>query len=409
MILTDKRVRSATLLPRRSSARQLILSLGTAFLAFLMSAQLLWADEDEDKYLEIVQIIQQADTLNAKGQTAAAVSKYQQALIALRLFRRSHLDWNPPVVSYRLKYLTDKIEAATATSPSDSTDAQKTTSPGNAPSETEVKLIDAGSEPRGVLRLHPKAGDKQILTLSITMAMDMKLGDMATPAVKLPTMTMTSEITVQQVAEGGDITYETLMTDAGVVDTPGVMPQVADAMKSSFAGLKGLSGKGVMTSRGVNKGQEISIPSGTDPQLRQALDQMKQSLSSLSAPFPEEPVGAGAKWEAKTPLKSQGMTIQQTATYELVSVTGDQLNLKTTIVQTAANQKIQSPALPGMKVDLTRMEGSGNGEIAVELARLLPVKGNLESHADLSMGMNAGGQKQTMSMKMDINMQLETK
>jgi hypothetical protein len=409
MIQTDKWAQSAALVFQKKGSHQVIWFLCAVLLAFFVCAQPLWADEDEDKYLEIVQVIQQADALNAKGQTAAAISKYQQALIALRMFRRNHLDWNPPVVAYRLKYLTDKLQTSTAATPSDATDAQKSAGPATAPSETEVKLIDAGSEPRSVLRLHPKAGDKQIVTLSITLAMDMKVGDMATPAIKLPAMTMTSEVTVQQVAEGGDISYETLMTDAGVVDSPGVMPQVAEAMKSSFAGLKGLSGKGLMTSRGVNKGQEISIPSGTDPQLQQALDQMKQSLSCLSTPFPEEPVGAGAKWEAKTPLQSQGMTIQQTATYELVSVNGDQLNLKNSIVQTAANQKIQSPAMPGMKVDLTKMDGSGNGEITVELSRLLPLKGTLQSHADLSMGMNAGGQKQTMSMKMDINMQIETK
>jgi len=409
MIQTDKWARSVTLTSRKKCSRQPIWSLCAVFLVFLMSAQLLWADEDEDKYLEIVQGIQQADALNAKGQTAEAVAKYQQSLIALRLFRRTHLDWNPPVVAYRLKYLTDKIQASTAATPSDGTEAHKTASPGSAASETEVKLIEAGSEPHSVLRLHPKAGDKQIVTLSITMAMDMKVGDAATPAMKLPGMTMTSEITVQQVAEGGDISYETMMTDAGVVDTPGVMPQVAEAMKSSFAGLKGLSGKGVMTSRGMNKSQEISMPSGTDPQLQQALDQMKQSFSSFSSLFPEEPVGPGAKWEAKLPIKSQGMVIQQTATYELVSVEGDQLNLKTSIVQTAANQKIESPALPGMKVDLTKMDGSGTGETTVELARLLPVKGSLQTHADLSMGMNVGGQKQTMSLKMDISTQVETK
>jgi hypothetical protein len=93
----------------------------------------------------------------------------------------------------------------------------------------------------------------------------------------------------------------------------------------------------------------------------------------------------------------------------LVSVDGDQLVAKTTITQTASNQKIQSPGMPGLKVDLTHMSGKGTGELTMDLARLLPQKANVDSHTELQMGVNAGGQKQTMAMNMDVSMQVECK
>ena len=70
------------------------------------------------------------------------------------------------------------------------------------------------------------------------------------------------------------------------------------------------------------------MPPGADAQTRQLMDQMKDSFSSVAAPLPEEAVGPGARWEVKMPIKSQGMTIDQTATYELVSLEGERLTTK---------------------------------------------------------------------------------
>jgi hypothetical protein len=120
-------------------------------------------------------------------------------------------------------------------------------------------------------------------------------------------------------------------------------------------------------------------------------------------------VGAGAKWEVKMQLKSQGMTINQTATYELVSIDGERFTAKATIAQQAGNQKIQNPAMPGLKLDLTKMTGNGTGDLNCDLAKILPVDANLDSHSDMSMNMDLGGQKQTINMKMQANLRLESK
>jgi hypothetical protein len=245
--------------------------------------------------------------------------------------------------------------------------------------------------------------------MTVKMAMETKVGEMETPAVKIPAIKMSMEATVKGVAENGDITYEMVMGDMGVSDEPGSTPEVAEAIKSVLTGIKGLSGSGTISSRGFGKGLEFKVPADTNPQARQIMDQMKDMYAQLAVPLPEEAVGPGAKWEVKLPIKAQGMTIDQKATYEVVSLEGERLTTKSAIVQQAANQKVQNPAMPALKMDLTKMVGNGSGERTFDLAHLLPTTGAGKVHSEASMAMNMGGQKQAMTMKMDMNLRFESK
>jgi hypothetical protein len=199
------------------------------------------------------------------------------------------------------------------------------------------------------------------------------------------------------------------MGDISMGDEAGGTPGVADALKAAFAGVKGLSGTGTVSSRGFSKGVEFKAPPGSNPQALQFMDQMKEFLTQIVAPLPEEAVGAGARWEIKMPIKMQGMTIDQTATYELVSLEGERLTTKSTFVQHAARQKVENPAMPGVKMDLTKMAGNGTGQHTSDLAHLLPTTGTGHVHSDTSMSMSMGGQKQVISMKMDMNLRFEAK
>jgi hypothetical protein len=363
------------------------------------------AEEPEDQYLRIYNLIEQADSLSTKGEPGPALAKYRQAQTALLNLRRTYRSWNEKLVSFRMDYVEEKVASLSAKSSPSAPPATNAAplAPGQA------RVIEAGGEPRKVLRLHPKAGDKQTLVMSLKMAIDIKMGDMATPAMKMPAMKMTMDATVKSVSADGDIDYEMMMGDASVADDPEVMPQVAEAMKSAFANFKGMTGTGTVSSRGMNKGAEIQMPPDASPQAVQAIEQMKESFSRFSAPLPEEPVGAGAKWEVKMPLKSQGMMIEQTATYQLVSIDGERLTTKSTMTQSATNQKIENPAMPGVKVDVNKMIGNGTNDVTIDLAKLLPEKGNGGLHSELSMEMNMGGKKQPLEMKMNLNFHLEGK
>lgn len=378
-------------------------------LVLLLALNAARAEGSDDDYLAVYGIIDQADTLSTSGKTSEAYVKYVEAQRALVAFQKNNPGWNVKTVSYRLNYLTEKIAATSGKTAAPETSGAAAKNATAAAPKSPVKLLATGSEPRTVLRLHPAAGDKQTTIMTLKMGMATSVAGQAMPAMNMPAMVMTMDITVKDVSAAGDINYELVFSDATVAEDTNIQPAVAAAMKTSLASIRGLTGTGRMSDHGIVKSMEIKLPADAAPQLSQTLDQMKESFSSSSIPLPEEAVGTGAKWEYKTRIKSQGMSIDQTLAYELVAVEGDRITLRSTLSQNAANQKIQSPAMPGLKVDLNKMTGAGTGSSTYDLTHIMPVTGTLDEKIGINMGMNVGQQKQAMDMKMDMNITLESK
>ncbi len=380
-------------------------------LALLLAVCVARAAGPEDDYVTIYGIINDADHLSQNGKTAQAHDKYLEAWRELNALQKANPNWNTQIVAYRLNDLAEKITAAEkpqvpATSEMPAAKANAATAPAK---KSAVKLLDAGSEPRTVLRLHPSAGDKQTLSMTMKMAMDMSMAGKATPSVDIPAIVMTMLVEVKNIATNGDISYEITYDDATVAEDTNTPPVVAAALKTSLASIRGMSGTGRLSSQGIPLAMQMKMPPAADPQMVQVMNQMKDSFSSSTLPLPEQAVGPGAKWEYQTRLKSQGMSIDQTITSELVSVDGDHVTLNNTITQSAANQKIQNPAMPGLKIDLARMTGNATGKSVLDLSRLLPASATLDANTETSMSFNVGQQKQSMDMKMNINVSIESK
>jgi hypothetical protein len=390
---------------------------GLLVLALLMAWSLAQAREPDDEYLQAYNMIQEADALNTSGKTAPAKTKYLEAQTALKRFQKDHPDWNPKLVVFRLNYIVQRVTALLETPPASTGTGAATNAPETQPaakaatanSTAQVKLFEAGAEPRKVLRLHPKSGDKQTLTLTVKMAEETTTTG-GGGGGKLPVITMTMDATVKAVSDNGDISYEVVMGDTTVADEPGAAPTAtAEAIKSALAGSKGMSFSGTRSSRGFSNGVELKAPAGGKPLARQITDQMQELVTQLVVPLPEEAVGSGAKWEVKMPIKTQGMTIDQTATYELASLAGERLTVKGSTAQSAANQEIQVPDMPGLQVDLTRMTGKGTGERTFDLTHLLPTAGTGKTHSEISLAISAGGQKQAQTKKTDVDLRFESK
>jgi hypothetical protein len=365
----------------------------------------------EDQYLQVVANIQDADLRLSNGQTESALKKYEQAQTALYTLQKYNPAWNPNMVKYRLGYLAQKLEGAQQSGGVAATGTPGATSPaaGAKPAAGLVKLVSAGDEPRTALRLQPEAGSTQSMGVSIEMGVVAKVGDVDAPAVKLPPMQMTMDVAVKEVSPEGDITYDITMGEATLAEAPDTNPQIVEAMKSSMANLKGMGGTAKVSNRGLSLDSQVKTPAAAGPEARQTVDQINDSIARMALTLPEEPVGVGATWEATMPVKSQGMTIDQVSTIKLVARDGDIITLETTLVQTAANQKIASPAMPQMKVDLIKMTGKGSGQTIANLKQVLPTSGKLDTHSEMNMGMSMGGQKQTMQMTMDVTVQFEAK
>ncbi len=75
------------------------------------------AQSSDDQYVQIYNMIQDADALAATNKPAEALAKYTQAQYALVRFQKFNPGWNDRVVNFRLNYLASKITIVSASLP----------------------------------------------------------------------------------------------------------------------------------------------------------------------------------------------------------------------------------------------------------------------------------------------------
>jgi hypothetical protein len=169
-------------------------------------------------------------------------------------------------------------------------------------------------------------------------------------------------------------------------------------MQTALAGIKGHTTTGVMSSRGVTKKVDIKLPPGANAQSKQTMDQIKDGLNNLSVPFPEEPVGVGAKWESKETTKVQTAAIEQTGTYELVSSQGDKLSTKMEVGFESAMPKSQGAMAGG------QMSGKSTGTANLDLSKVVGPSAEINMHMEIPFPM---GKDKNQVMKMDLSMGID--
>jgi len=90
----------------------------------------------DDQYIAIYGQIQQADSLQGAGQPRQALEEFAEAQAQLQKFQKIYPDWNQKIISYRLKYVAEKIAGLTMQLPPP---------PTNAPPQMESPATNANS------------------------------------------------------------------------------------------------------------------------------------------------------------------------------------------------------------------------------------------------------------------------
>jgi hypothetical protein len=357
----------------------------------------------DEQYIRIMAIIDRADALRKAGQADAAHARYLEAEKALLAFKAANPLFAPKTVAYRLKEVTDQADTRPAVpetnSPTKAPKANLEAEP--AAAKSGVKLVEAGAEPRSVLRYHVKAGDKQTAIMTMKFKLDMSAAGAAAAGAKapnIPTISIPMDIAVQNVAANGDITYQMVMGEASMAQDTNTAPEVAQQMQTQLAAIKGLTGTGVLTSRGLSKKFDMKAPANvTDQQARQLMDQLKDGTSNFGIPLPEEAVGAGAKWEFKKAAKVQNISVENSGTYELVSLEGDKVSMKFN-ADFDANSPAGKTPTAGLKIG-----GNITGTTTLNLSKVMAPTAEMNTHLEMpvSTDKNAG------SVTIDLNMAMD--
>jgi len=267
-------------------------------------------------------------------------------------------------------------------------------------SEPVVRLLDQGAAPQRELRLAPEAGLKQQVEMVMRMNTTVTMNGMQMPAPAMPAIKTVMIIEVTEVAENGDITSTFETTEAGGADGP--LPPMYQGM---FDGLVGMSGTTVMTNRGLTRKADMQLPADADPMIRQQVESIEENMTQMSAPFPAEAVGVGAKWEVKQRITSGGITIDQTAVYELVKSNEDVIELAVQISQTAGEQPLNQPGLPpDASITLKSMSSTGSGMLSLLLGHIAPESATMDMDSKVNATMAMQGQSMNFDQAIKTSM-----
>ncbi len=282
--------------------------------------------------------------------------------------------------------------------PSKPPPAKPTTS---KPNPGVVKLVKAGAKPRRQLRFAPKVGDAAAVEMVMTTEINMEIDGKKPPSGQVPPIVFVIATKVTGISAEGDIRYTFSVSEAGVRAMPGVRAEVITALNQALGALVGLKGTVLLSSRGITKETQLSLPGKPNAQTAQVLQGMEQAMQQLGAPLPEEAVGRGARWTHTTSMSQNGISLTQVATYSLTKVSGNKLTCKIALTQSAPKQKVASPV--GVTVDLLSLESKGRGTTKIRLDQLMPVKSKMLVTTRAQMGLPKG-QKMKMDSKLTVEM-----
>ena len=261
-----------------------------------------------------------------------------------------------------------------------------------------VKLLVPGNAPQSQLRYKIPAGFKTSGAMGITMGLSMNMAGMALPAMDLPTMKMMFDVSVSNVTAAGDVTYDLAFTDMTTESAAGLDPSVAAMIQGSAAGIKEMKGTATISNRGVLRSTNFDLSKLTDPNLKQALQQVAGQLEGMAMPLPEEAVGVGARWEVRQAVNAGGMATYVRTEYEVVSVTGTAVSLRVKQETTAPPQPVTNSMLPpDAQVQVEKLAGTSTGTMTLRLDGLVPTS-ELSGTTSSTMSLTMGGQSQQMGV-----------
>lgn len=213
-------------------------------------------------------------------------------------------------------------EASTST-----TDATTTTEPADdedVPTGYTVTVEDPGAEPRREVRLQAEVGDVDAVTQRQEATVEVRAGgqvqSVPSPVTELDVAYAVDEISGDTITAIG--TYE----DVRVIDAPGTDPAVAAQVSELLSGFLDATATTTYTTGGAVLSAEIDgldLSGDAAPMAEQLADSLVDSVESLSMPFPDEPVGAGARWRVETKAEIAGLPVEITTVVALGELTDE--------------------------------------------------------------------------------------
>lgn len=252
---------------------------------------------------------------------------------------------------------TTTTTAATTTTASTTT----TTAPIEPAEPLGVTLLDAGAEPRQLLRFALTDGSERTVTTSTQTIEQLVQGVSLVPPQPIETIT---RVSVERVAVDGGVQVRSEITDAAI--GPATDPELADFIGANFAELIGITTTVVVDDRGL-----VNATANDAGASEIVVDLLGDSLSQ-STPLPGEAVGVGASWVTEANLQDSGVTGVVRTTWTLREFTDNGLIVDLDVVQEIANIG-EAVDLDGVEAIVEDWNVSGTGAAELDLRQFSAV------------------------------------
>lgn len=275
-----------------------------------------------------------------------------------------------------------------------------------------VKLLSAGKAPLKRLRYKFTKRHKltMVMEMNISMRMAMKMGKATrfSPTIKTPPLQMMLEMTNVPTDAQGKTSISGKVVDIKVLKAPGVNPRIIQRVRQEVRKIRGLSIFYQINDRGFLLKSKIQSPVAETQQIKQVINNLRQSIRQMSTPLPAEPVGQGARWKVLSTFK-QPLKTNQTIYYTLTKRAKDQMNVNTSVTQSAPPQTIQNNTPMGPVTNRVKyMHSSIRGKGTFYLSGP-QVKAESSGRSEMKFRVTMRGQTRNMQLFMQIQSKFFTK
>jgi len=278
--------------------------------------------------------------------------------------------------------------------------------------DANVKLVEAGAEPRKAMRYTAKVGAQQVANLAMTTELELGAKGQKMPTL-LPKTRMTIGAKVSAADPAGDTRFALSITEADIAEGAEIGgTRAGEKLAEVVRGMKGLSGDKVVSARGVSHQFTLAAPAGSEgimatAALKPVVQGFERAIDQMTVPFPDEAIGVGAKWEVAQKVIEAGMKLDQTTTFEVVAVRDNVVSLRFSVVLAAPSGKLESTFAGGMAAEVKSLAGSGEGTIDVDLGQVLPVALNAKNRIAMSLELAMPNEKRELDVEMRVTLDVK--
>lgn len=202
-----------------------------------------------------------------------------------------------------------------------------------------ITVIDSGMTPRRPLRYRVGPGQTETLYVELVRAQAMEARGQGAQT-GMPPVQLEVKMGPASGTREGFIRHPVAITQVRLSKAADQMSAAQrQQLEQSLAPLLQVEGWSEMDAQGRIRRAEFKGMEAVPADLKVMLGNVRSAL--LTVPFPDEPLGARARWEVERKIQVSGIWVDQVVTYTIVRIQENSLDLQISARQSAEPQQIE--------------------------------------------------------------------